>query len=1195
MDSFESLMRTQRFQKRQLGKLTATVKDASPKSIAQWESLQITLGELKQEFIVNQESILKLVSGDEELHGVEETQYDQFVDKCMEILLLVREAIASLIPSHVPGGQPGEPSEYYTLDSWIVYLMNNLMDEDTRKSWEENRNTNDLATVSEWFEFLDNRIDAMERWTRKSNPVDQHKTKPEKRASQGKGTVRTLHTEAGKCPKCAMRHELYKCDAFKQMTRQERRKFVFTEKLCYNCLMKDNHISDNCPSKYRCRVCDRKHHTLLHSDEPQASQGNRESTSPTNQEETAPEESVIIHHSTSNTRVLLPTALVNVLDSRNQKQVCRILIDGGSECNLISEACVQRLGLMRRRNKIQVNGPGEVKVGETRGSVSLVLSSIHHPEEHIEPEALVLSKLTAMLPSSMVVEPKTWKHLRTLQLADPSFNTPGNIDIILGAEFAMAINLPQIIRGNDDVPVAQLTIFGWVLGGKIGGEVPKVQSFHITQSMDDLMKRIFEVEDVNSNVKILSEEEQYCEEHFVQNVQRDSSGRYQVRMPFKIAHGELGNSKSAALFRLHSMERKFEKHPDFHEKYVEFMREYLRMGHMERVPAREVSVSPSESYYIPHMAVLRPSSTTTKLRVVFDASARTRPHKISLNDILAVGPTIQQDLVSLLLSFRTHHPSQKVIHVESSTNFLGGPWEFSLVILRYLVKYSGCKIRCTSCAISHSCESSLSSGATNTCRYIFSTQAVTPEDVAHGLKTHTVLGVAWSPGEDTLSVVDEPLPSVSTMRELCSVSAKIYDPLGMISPVTAALRILFQKLWSYSIGWDDDLPAEVLEEYNIIKEEIEFVVLHWLHGHPSRWKMFVANRTNQILEVIPASQWKHVASRDNPADCISRGMTPKALANHPLWPSGPSWLQNNSDDWPVSLPNFNNDVLTGEEKLPVTQSLVVQKTIDPNEIFLMFSDVSRLIRSVAHILRWRHKLSKGDNLNVTELDTARNQLIKVAQKECFSDEIKCLQQGRILPCGSKLSPLVPFLDSEGIVRVKGRIQNSKLDYSARHPIVLSGKHLFTLKLIEKAHQVHLHSGLTLTQSVLREKYWIIGHLLITQPLTMSPGPDYLAENPNRLTRWQFLQRLVQEFWKRWHSEYVTSLQPRQKWRNNEENLKIGDLVLLRSDNFKGLWTLGRISEVHPGADSIVRVVTVKTPTGTYRRAVNRLARLPIES
>ncbi|XP_055714219.1 uncharacterized protein LOC129808464 [Phlebotomus papatasi] len=797
-------------------------------------------------------------------------------------------------------------------------------------------------------------------------------------------------------------------------------------------------------------------------------------------------------------------------------------------------------------------------------------------------------------------------------------------------------------------------------------------------------------------------------------------------------------------------------------------------------------------------------------------------------------------------------------------------------------------------------------------------QAVTPEDVAHGLKRHTVLGVAWSPGEDTLSVVDEPLPSVSTMRELCWVSAKIYDPLGMISPVTAALRILFQKLWSYSIGWDDDLPAEVLEEYNIIKEEIEFVsqvklprlinpsnsqielqgfadasergygaviyargpeqdqrfvvrfliaksrvaprnvvtiprlelcaalllsllvqkvkqaysshnitvtawtdsqvVLHWLHGHPSRWKMFVANRTNQILEVIPASQWKHVASRDNPADCISRGMTPKALANHPLWPSGPSWLQNNSDDWPVSLPNFNNDVLTGEEKLPVTQSLVVQKTLDPNEIFLMFSDVSRLIRSVAHILRWRHKLSKGDNLNVTELDTARNQLIKVAQKECFSDEIKCLQQGRILPCGSKLSPLVPFLDSEGIVRVKGRIQNSKLDYSARHPIVLSGKHLFTLKLIEKAHQVHLHSGLTLTQSVLREKYWIIGerksvksvinkcvicfkakpkgqtpqmgnlptvrvrqarpfintgcdfagpftlrasklrkavlvkgylclficmatkavhlevvsdlttdafiaalrrftarrghcdniycdnaknfvgaaqpsdsgdviqavkkhrdrvvnfmaesgtqfhfipacsptfgglwergvanvkhhlrrvlsdtkltyeemstvvaeieaclnsrplcplssspddfealtpgHLLITQPLTMSPGPDYLAENPNRLTRWQFLQRLVQEFWKRWYSEYVTSLQPRQKWRNNEENLKIGDLVLLRSDNFKGLWTLGRISEVHPGADSIVRVVTVKTPTGTYRRAVNRLARLPIES
>uniref|UniRef100_A0A1B0DI43 Uncharacterized protein n=1 Tax=Phlebotomus papatasi TaxID=29031 RepID=A0A1B0DI43_PHLPP len=97
------------------------------------------------------------------------------------------------------------------------------------------------------------------------------------------------------------------------------------------------------------------------------------------------------------------------------------------------------------------------------------------------------------------------------------------------------------------------------------------------------------------------------------------------------------------------------------------------------------------------------------------------------------------------------------------------------------------------------------------------------------------------------------------------------------------------------------------------------------------------------------------------------------------------------------------------------------------------------------------------------------------------------------------------------------------------------------------------------------------------------------------SRWNLLQRLSQEFWKRWHNEYVTSLQQRPKWLGNQENLQIGDLVLVKTENFKtGSWSLGRVFNVHPGADDVVRVVTVKTRSGMCRRGVNKLARLPLD-
>ena len=100
---------------------------------------------------------------------------------------------------------------------------------------------------------------------------------------------------------------------------------------------------------------------------------------------------------------------------------------------------------------------------------------------------------------------------------------------------------------------------------------------------------------------------------------------------------------------------------------------------------------------------------------------------------------------------------------------------------------------------------------------------------------------------------------------------------------------------------------------------------------------------------------------------------------------------------------------------------------------------------------------------------------------------------------------------------------------------------------------------------------------------------------NRLEHYHRMQKMFQLFWQRWSSEYVRSLQQRIKWKIAAENVKIGALVLFVEDNTPPLyWKLGRIIDVHPGKDKIVRVVTVRTQCGTFKRAVQKVCVLPIE-
>ncbi|XP_065091062.1 uncharacterized protein LOC135712028 [Ochlerotatus camptorhynchus] len=168
------------------------------------------------------------------------------------------------------------------------------------------------------------------------------------------------------------------------------------------------------------------------------------------------------------------------------------------------------------------------------------------------------------------------------------------------------------------------------------------------------MEKFWKIEEDPSATNY-SPNETACEEFFQRTVARDSSGRYMVRLPFKeTVTQRLGDNKKSPLHRFRLLENRLPRNASIAQQYRDFMAEYAQLGHM--APLSDFGDELHPKYYLPHHPVIKESSTTTKLRVVFDASSKTSSG-ISLNDALLVGPVVQDDLRSIVMRSRTHKSS----------------------------------------------------------------------------------------------------------------------------------------------------------------------------------------------------------------------------------------------------------------------------------------------------------------------------------------------------------------------------------------------------------------------------------------------------------------------------------------------------------------------------------------------------------
>ncbi|KAM0724699.1 Pro-Pol polyprotein [Formica fusca] len=250
------------------------------------------------------------------------------------------------------------------------------------------------------------------------------------------------------------------------------------------------------------------------------------------------------------------------------------------------------------------------------------------------------------------------------------------------------------------------------------------------------------------------------------------------------------------------------------------------------------------------------------------------------------------------------------------------------------------------------------------------------------------------------------------------------------------------------------------------------IALAWISHESNKWNTFVANRVSEIHRIANQVQWHHVKSQDNPADLLSRGINPEKLETMQIWWKGPAFLHHNTAMLPYECKNAT-------EELPearVSKSLAYHAVSQGSTIIERFSSFTRLKRAIAYCLRFKNNTSKemiktNGPLTVNEINKATTAIIKLCQASEFPQELYNLRKQSQLDSKSKLLTLHPFLDSDDLIRVGGRLHRAPIKYAQKHPIILASKSHLTNLIIKDIHYKNLHAGPQAILAAMHENYW----------------------------------------------------------------------------------------------------------------------------
>lgn len=532
-------------------------------------------------------------------------------------------------------------------ESLFVFLLLKKMDQKSREHFEYSlEKPKENPTLEMFYNFLEKRSQALEGLVKPSRPSQSkivHST-----STKTKYDASAANQKGGEICVCCKEshHNLWDCRKFLNFNIRNKWICLKRNKLCCRCLTK-GHYANQC-DKESCS-CGSNHHRLLHSEKKDVN-GDCKDTGKVvlSLQKQLYSNSVDLNE---NGFVFLGTVLINVCDKKGRYIKCRAILDSCSQVNLLSYKLSKQLGLRRIQNFTNILGVGEGEPVVCREEMVFGISSLDDSFKRTI-SALILPNLTSYQPSEDIDFSKC--NLKGIVLADPNFSNPDSIDVLLGAGIFPSLLSNDNLRLGPGLPHLVRTVFGWIVmgvfsKGKVDGSVQcSISSLEENLEFNSNAPRLWELEEPDD--KITSVEEEMALREFERSTVRDTDGRFVVRLPKNKEVSCIGDSYQIALRRFECLERRFAKDPTLFDQYYAFMNEYYQLGHMEKISLNDIEPS-STKYFIPHHAVMKNDSTTTKLRVVFDASSRSSSD-MSLNNILLKGPVVQSDLFDLLIRFR---------------------------------------------------------------------------------------------------------------------------------------------------------------------------------------------------------------------------------------------------------------------------------------------------------------------------------------------------------------------------------------------------------------------------------------------------------------------------------------------------------------------------------------------------------------
>jgi hypothetical protein len=729
-------------------------------------------------------------------------------------------------------------------------------------------------------------------YTSDRTPTDQ----PRKRESKWNKTTKP----PPKCAFCGIKDHY--SNACTKYTTVETRKGQMHNR-CYQCLGKD-HKSNNCQRSKPCWYCKQHghHQSLCPTQFGTSSSSNVavSSITETTNAYTSDDTSLLA----CGENVLLATATVEVSSTTSLKVAkVRLLFDSGSQRSYITAKLASSLQLKQTSTislSLSTFGstmPKQVESAVVPLRIKLIDGTYFTIAANVTPT------ITSGI-SRAVLSEKITTSLCRIVLADtlPTRDDTVQIDLLCGCDYYHDFVLCTKYEIATGLYCIDTTV-GWIIQGRHSTESMNASTLtcptstflaHSTLDLqgnltltkaDDCLLHKFEPA-IMWNLETIGivDKSDNTDDDIAQTMFNDTieftDGRYYVKWPWKTSNPQIPTNYELSLGRLNSLLRRYKNSPDVLKQYQTTLDNQEKQGIIEKV---DTDISSTPKHYPPHHAVITPDKNTTKLRIVYDGSAKCRKGNLSINDCLYRGPVNIDDVCSHLIQFRLHKIAI-VADIEKAflqiglketdrdvTRFLwlkntsklstedniqiyrfaripfgiiSSPFLLTATIEHHL-RHEGSEIALH--ILNNIYVDNIITGVSTEreairfyerAKEIFAKASMNVREWSSNCKEFIrqlpvcdkttgaivkVLGITWDTQADTLQIHSTSLESINnvTKRHVLKVLASYFDPLGIVSPTLLLAKLFLKKLWSEKYSWDAELGTELSTEWGDIMKAVK--------------------------------------------------------------------------------------------------------------------------------------------------------------------------------------------------------------------------------------------------------------------------------------------------------------------------------------------------------------------------------------